>query len=55
MDDDFNTANGISVLFELSSLANHYLFEKNTDLDSIEAFPKTFEEIIQVFWDLSLA
>ena len=23
MDDDFNTANGISVLFELSGVANH--------------------------------
>ena len=31
MDDDFNTANGISVLFELSGLANYYLLEKNTD------------------------
>ena len=30
MDDDFNTANAISVLFELSSMANHYLLEKNT-------------------------
>ena len=37
MDDDFNTANGISVLFELSSLANHYLLEKNTAVDVIDA------------------
>lgn len=28
MDDDFNTANAISVLFEVSKLANYYLMEK---------------------------
>src|SRR5690606_11267062 len=30
MDDDLNTADGISVLFELSKQANYYLIEKNT-------------------------
>ncbi len=30
MDDDFNTANGISVLFDLAKQANYYLMEKNT-------------------------
>ena len=30
MDDDFNTANGIAALFELSKLANTYLLEKQT-------------------------
>ncbi|WP_338450504.1 cysteine--tRNA ligase [Niallia oryzisoli] len=48
MDDDFNTANGISVLFELSSLANRYLMEKNTDTNVIESFMKLFEELSNV-------
>ena len=48
MDDDFNTANGISVLFELSALANKYLMEKNTDKEVIEKFLKQFEELFDV-------
>lgn len=48
MDDDFNTANGISVLFELSSLANHYLLEKNTSVEVIDAFMKEFEDLFAV-------
>ena len=40
MDDDFNTANAISVLFELSKQANYYLIEKNTAVEVIEAFIK---------------
>lgn len=48
MDDDFNTANGISVLFELSKLANYYLMEKNTSIQVIDAFTKEFEELFNV-------
>ncbi|MEH7343925.1 cysteine--tRNA ligase [Bacillus sp. JJ1532] len=48
MDDDFNTANAISVLFELSKLANYYLMEKNTSLQVIKAFTKEFEDLFQV-------
>ncbi|WP_394239300.1 cysteine--tRNA ligase [Niallia oryzisoli] len=48
MDDDFNTANAISVLFELSSLANRYLMEKNTDTSVIERFMKLFEDLSNV-------
>ncbi|MFE8698580.1 cysteine--tRNA ligase [Cytobacillus sp. FJAT-53684] len=48
MDDDFNTANGISVLFELSKLANYYLMEKNTSVEVIEAFTKEFEDLFHV-------
>lgn len=48
MDDDFNTANGISVLFELSKLANYYLLEKNTSVQVIEAFTKEFEALFTV-------
>ena len=36
MDDDFNTANAISVLFELSKQANYYLMEKNTAIDVLK-------------------
>lgn len=48
MDDDFNTANGISVLFELSKLANYYLMEINTSIQVIDAFTKEFEELFNV-------
>ncbi|MEN8697765.1 cysteine--tRNA ligase [Bacillus infantis] len=48
MDDDFNTANGISVLFELSRQANYYLLEKNTSIEVIDAFMKEFEVLFDV-------
>ncbi|RFB11581.1 cysteine--tRNA ligase [Bacillus sp. HNG] len=43
MDDDFNTANAVSVLFDLSKQANYYLQEKNTSEKVIEAFLQEFE------------
>jgi cysteinyl-tRNA synthetase len=48
MDDDFNTANGVSVLFELSKLSNLYLMEKNTSEDVIKAFMNEFETLFGV-------
>lgn len=48
MDDDFNTANGISVLFELSKLANLYVMEKNTSVEVIEGFMKEFKVLFDV-------
>ncbi len=45
MDDDFNTANAISVLFELSRQGNYYLLEKNTSEAVIAAFTQEFEVI----------
>jgi cysteinyl-tRNA synthetase len=48
MDDDFNTAKAISVLFDLSKLANYYLLEKNTAVEVIDAFTKRFEALFQV-------
>ncbi|MFD2445256.1 cysteine--tRNA ligase [Bacillus sp. CGMCC 1.16607] len=48
MDDDFNTANAVSVLFELSKLANYYLLEKNTSVEVIDVFRKEFEELFGV-------
>lgn len=48
MDDDFNTANGISTLFELSKLSNYYLLEKNTANGVIDAFTSLFEKLFGV-------
>jgi cysteinyl-tRNA synthetase len=48
MDDDFNTANGISKLFDLSKLANMYLIEKNTSIAVIDAFMKEFEVLFGI-------
>lgn len=48
MDDDFNTANGISTLFELSKLANYYLLEKNTSVEVIDALVGLFEKLFGV-------
>ncbi|TFD98486.1 cysteine--tRNA ligase [Jeotgalibacillus salarius] len=45
MDDDFNTANAISVLFDLSSEANLYLREKNTSPEVIDVFTDTLKEL----------
>ena len=48
MDDDFNTAKAISVLFDLSKLANYYLLEKNTAVEVIDMFTKHFEDLFDV-------
>lgn len=48
MDDDFNTANGVSNLFELSKLSNLYLMEKNTSVEVIKAFMNEFETLFGV-------
>src|SRR5690606_2760474 len=48
MDDDFNTANAISLLFELSKQANYYLMEKSTSEIVIDAFLKEFEDLFFV-------
>ncbi|CAM3839909.1 cysteine--tRNA ligase [Cytobacillus oceanisediminis] len=48
MDDDFNTANAVSILFELSKLANYYLMEKNTAVEVIDAFTNEFETLFEV-------
>ncbi|ATP42236.1 cysteine--tRNA ligase [Solibacillus sp. R5-41] len=42
MNDDFNTANAISTLFELSRIANVYLNEANTDPKVLQAILDTF-------------
>ncbi len=48
MDDDFNTANAISVLFELSRQGNYYLLEKVTSETVIEAFLNEFRILFDV-------
>lgn len=48
MDDDFNTANAITVLFELSKDANLYLEENQTDRAVIESFQQAITEILHV-------
>lgn len=48
MDDDFNTANAISKLFDLSRLSNTYLLEKQTSTEVLEAFLNLFDELAGV-------
>ncbi|WP_342513705.1 cysteine--tRNA ligase [Sporosarcina sp. FSL K6-1522] len=48
MDDDFNTANAIAVIFELAKLANVYLLEKNTQQAVLEQFVQTFDDLMGV-------
>ncbi|WP_343311217.1 cysteine--tRNA ligase [Bacillus atrophaeus] len=48
MDDDFNTANAISILFELAKHANYYLQEDNTADKVINAFIEMFDRIASV-------
>ncbi len=45
MDDDFNTANAISVWFDLAKLANYYMQEDNTADHVIKAFISMFDRI----------
>jgi cysteinyl-tRNA synthetase len=45
MDDDFNTANAISILFDFSKEANVYLQEKNTSKEVITKFIQLFDEL----------
>ncbi|OEH93168.1 cysteine--tRNA ligase [Bacillus solimangrovi] len=44
MDDDFNTANAISVLFEMAKQANIYLQENHTSKQVLEKFIKQFDD-----------
>ncbi|WP_017729619.1 cysteine--tRNA ligase [Halalkalibacterium ligniniphilum] len=48
MDDDFNSANGISTLFDLAKEANVYLREEQTSKAVLEGFLNLFEEITSV-------
>ncbi|MCS4486605.1 cysteine--tRNA ligase [Staphylococcus americanisciuri] len=48
MDDDFNTANAITVWYDLAKLANKYLLEDNT----ATAVINHFKEVFQIFSDV---
>lgn len=48
MDDDFNTANAISILFELTKEANIYLQGKNTSKEVLRELLQLFDEITGV-------
>lgn len=48
MDDDFNTANTISVLFDLTKEANLYLQSKQTSTPVIESFQDSISTILAV-------
>lgn len=48
MDDDFNTANAISKLFDLAKLANTYLLEKQTAELILQTFIGVFDELAGV-------
>ncbi|WP_087975023.1 cysteine--tRNA ligase [Oceanobacillus rekensis] len=48
MDDDFNTANAISVLFDLSKEANVYLQAKQTSKTVINYFQETMGSLLEV-------
>ena len=48
MDDDFNTANGISALFELARVANMYLKESNTEEQVLKKILETFDVLGEV-------
>src|SRR5699024_794147 len=48
MDDDFNTANAITVLFDLSKDANLYLNEKQTNSEVIELFQEKLVNLSEI-------
>lgn len=48
MDDDFNTANAISVLYQLAKSANQYLLESHTSTKVLNQFLQTFDELSSV-------
>src|SRR5699024_10425401 len=48
MDDDFNTANAITTIFDLAKDANIYLEEKHTNIELIEAFQEALATLLQV-------
>ncbi|KYG89922.1 cysteine--tRNA ligase [[Bacillus] sp. KCTC 13219] len=45
MNDDFNTANAITALFELARLANIYVAESNTEQEVLQKFLTTFDRL----------
>lgn len=48
MDDDFNTANAISVIFDVTKEANHYVQRDQTETSVIDAFQAAIETFLHV-------
>ena len=48
IDDDFNTANAITTIFDLAKDANIYLEEKHTNIELLEAFQEALATLLQV-------
>ena len=48
MDDDFNTANAISVLFDVTKEANNYIQQDQTQTNVIDAFQATIETFLHI-------
>lgn len=48
MDDDFNTANAISILFDLTKDANVYLLEPHTSTEVIDSFLSKYDDMLFV-------
>ncbi|GAE26011.1 cysteinyl-tRNA synthetase [Halalkalibacter wakoensis JCM 9140] len=48
MDDDFNSANGIAVLFDLAKEANRYLREDQTSKEVLQSFLQQFDDLADV-------
>ncbi|MBM7542878.1 cysteine--tRNA ligase [Amphibacillus cookii] len=48
MNDDFNTANALAVVFDLVKEANLYLTEQQTNRQTIEAFTSLFDELSSI-------
>lgn len=48
MDDDFNTANAVTVLYNLANFANQYLLEQHTSKQVIEALIKELNDLFGI-------
>ena len=48
MDDDFNTANAVSVLYQVARIANQYLLETHTSTAVLQEILNTFTELTSV-------
>jgi cysteinyl-tRNA synthetase len=49
MDDDFNSANGITVIYELAKLMNIYSEQNNVSEVVLQAMVSQFKELMQIF------
>lgn len=49
MDDDFNAANGMTVVFELLKTINHYLEEEVIVINVLSTMKETFTQLLSIF------